>query len=59
MRTRKAQEGLGYWRGDTELSDGFTKFWGRCMFVGKRKIPRRAVDLEGPGQDVQEVEGKS
>lgn len=47
MRTRRAQEGLGYWPGDTELSDGFAKLWGLCMFVGKRKRPRRAVDLEG------------
>lgn len=47
MGTRRAQEGLGYWPGDAGLSDGFTKLWGLCMFAGKRKRPRRAVDLEG------------
>lgn len=41
MRTRRVQEGLGYWPEDTGLSDGFTKLWGLCMVVGKKKRPRR------------------
>lgn len=40
------KKGSGRWPGDTELSDGFTKFWGLGMFAGKRNSPRRAVHEE-------------
>lgn len=52
VRTRRAQEGLGSWLGDTELSEFHHDAPCLCIFVGKRKRPQKVVDLDGPVQDV-------
>lgn len=57
--TRRAQEGLESWPGDTEGSDSFTTLWGLGRSVGRAKRPRRAMDLEGPGKTCRGWGGQS